>query len=649
MKETRAFIPAAGLGERLRPITNHLPKPLLPVLGKPVIERVVERLSALSVKRIGVNLHHKPEMIRAWAEESGYAADLAFFFEETILGTGGALKNAEAFLKDGPFVVHNSDILSDISLETLLDSHFSEGNLITLAVHGYHTFNNVWVDDSGRLRSVGKKEKGGRGLRNVAFTGIAAYSPEFLGLLPPGNSSVVDAWLRAVSSGLKVGTVDFSGCRWNDIGTPDAYSSYVFRGLKEEGETIFVHPTVDCGGVRLGANAVVEKGVFLGKGVFLRNCILLPGARTEIDSRIENAIVGPDYRIDLKESLSIPSSLPARMIADVLGDPSERLTMTLIGAGGSDRKYYRIRNGARKAVLMECLKHDPDYQRHLIYTHFFRKYSIPVPELLGSDAGDPGPASLQRGNIFGLFEDLGDISLYSWLKCEKDPRRVESIYTRVMDILVNLHTRVTSRVSECLLLQSRVFDYAHLRWETDYFMQRFVDGLKGKRVSDEGLLGAEFDRLARKVDAFPKAIVHRDFQAQNIMVTGDGLPRVIDYQGARMGPPAYDLVSVLWDPYVVLKDRLRADLLDYYAAGVKKADGAFDGKTFRETILPCRLQRHMQALGAYGFLSKVKGRAYFLKYVPQALCYLKEEARETKDEYPALWECLRGLDEEAED
>jgi NDP-sugar pyrophosphorylase family protein/aminoglycoside/choline kinase family phosphotransferase len=649
VKEIKALILAAGLGERLRPITDHLPKPLLPILGKPVIERVVERVSALPVKRIGINLHHKPQMIRDWAEASGYAGEIDFFHEEAILGTGGAIKNAESFLQGAAFIVHNSDILSNVSLETLIDRHFSQGNAVTLAVHGYHKFNNVWLDEQGELRFVGKKDDGEKGLRNVSFTGIAVYSPGFLGLLPPGNSSVVDAWLRAASSGLKVGTVDFTGCRWDDIGTPKAFSSHVFNALKEEGETIFVDPSAYCSGARLGANAVIERGSILDEGVSLRNCILLPGARAGKDEQIENAIVGPDYRIELGEPLSIPPSLPAGTIADILGDFSGKLAMTLVGTGGSERRYYRIRSGGKKAVLMECPKTDPDYQRHIIYTHFFRAHSVPVPELLGADAADPGPASLQHGDIYALFEDLGDISLYSWLKCEKGPRRVESLYRRVMDVLINLHTKVSSHVSECLLLQSRIFDFSHLRWETDYFIERFVAGVKGLRVADPVLLEAEFDRLAREVDSFPKRVAHRDFQSQNIMVSYGDIPRVIDYQGARMGPPAYDLVSILWDPYVALDDGLRAVLLDHYIAGVKGLSGEiFDEKAFRETILPCRLQRHMQALGAYGFLSKVKGRAYFLKYVPQALHYLKEEADEVKDEYPALWECVNGLDEKAE-
>jgi len=100
------FLPAAGLGERLRPVTNHLPKPLLPILGTPIIERILNRLTAVCGGKIGINLHWKAPLLRAWAAASPWHDRIVFFPEDPILGTGGALKNAESFLAR-PFIVHN--------------------------------------------------------------------------------------------------------------------------------------------------------------------------------------------------------------------------------------------------------------------------------------------------------------------------------------------------------------------------------------------------------------------------------------------------------------------------------------------------------------------------------------------------------------
>jgi aminoglycoside/choline kinase family phosphotransferase len=215
---------------------------------------------------------------------------------------------------------------------------------------------------------------------------------------------------------------------------------------------------------------------------------------------------------------------------------------------------------------------------------------------------------------------------------------------KALDLLVMLHGTVTDNVAGCPLLAGRIFDYEHLRWETAYFIERFVVGLRGMDIPHAAVLDDEFNRLALKADAFPKTVVHRDFQSQNIMVVQPDTPRLIDYQGARMAPPAYDVVSLLWDPYYRLDDSARTSLLEYYSDSMHAVRGAhFDIEQFIETLLTCRLQRHMQALGAYGFLSSIKGKKYFLKHVPEALRMLKEETDMARDEYPALHALVRAL------
>src|SRR4030042_3341302 len=149
------FILAAGLGERLRPITDHIPKPLLPILGKPILQSVLKKVSTLPAYKIGINLHHKKDTIESWIRQSAFNEKIELFPEDSILGTGGALKNAEAFLNAGTFLVHNSDIVSDIDLGKLLEFHFSSNNLVTLAVHDYPQFNKVEIDERGFFRRIG--------------------------------------------------------------------------------------------------------------------------------------------------------------------------------------------------------------------------------------------------------------------------------------------------------------------------------------------------------------------------------------------------------------------------------------------------------------------------------------------------------------
>ena len=552
------FILAAGLGERLRPITDHFPKPLLPILGTPILQSILEKVSTLPAQKIGINLYHKKELIENWIKQSSFNAKVKLFPEDSMLGTGGALKNAESFLKNNFFLVHNSDIVSDIDLGKLLEYHLSSDNLVTLAVHDYPEFNKLEINERGFFRGIGKGHPHptpppSTTFRYLAFTGIAVYSPDFLRFLPSGHSSVTDAWLKAIESGYKVGTFDVSGCYWSDIGTPASYASTVINELRKNGEYIYVHPSIKtCKQVDMDGYVIVEDGCKLDKGTFLRNCILLNCSSPPFGKGgmggflIENCILGSGFKIDLSES-------------EMFGSYDETDAL-LIGTGGSDRKYYRVKKNSNTDVLMQCSMSDPDFQRHIEYTRFFQRYSIPVPKLL----------HVEPEIMNAIFEDLGDLSLYSYLKCPREKEEIEAVYKRIIDILILMHTVVTEHITECTLLQNRIFDYEHLRWETSYFMERFVEGIMDIRVKNLSVINDEFHRLAMKVDSFPKTVVHRDFQSQNIMITKGGSPRVVDYQGARIGPPAYDVVSLLWDPYYRLEYDMRERLLEYYVEEIKK-------------------------------------------------------------------------------
>lgn len=636
MNKIKAFILAAGYGERLKPLTDHIPKPLLPVLGKPVIEIVLEKMAGLPVDEFGINIHHKPEMLFQWSEASKDSKKIKLFHEKTIMGTGGALRNAEHFLSRTHFIVHNADIISDIPVEKLLEEHVVSGNIATLAVHDFTQFNSIWIDDKGTLKLI-KKDDGGKsaGLCKIAFTGIAIYSPDFLSFLPEGHSSVLDGWMKALDSGKRIGTVDFSGCSWTDIGTPEAYAAAVFAALKKSGETVYAHPSVNCSGTTIKGYVICENGCTPGSGTSLKNCILLPETRLHEGSRIENSIAGPDYIIRIRKAKgTVPSHISQNLLQNFFLGATGDLECELIGTGGSDRKYYRLQTLNRSAVLMSCSQNDPDYERHIAATAFFRKKGMPVPILLESNDQERQ----------ALFEDLGDLSLYAWLQCRRDPELIERMYRSVLDILIQLQTSALGVHNECPLLADRVFDYEHLRWESSYFVESFLKGHLGITIRKGEGLDQEFRKLAETVEAFPTTLLHRDFQSQNIMIPEDGLPRIIDYQGARIGPPAYDLASVLWDPYFMLEDAMRERLIMYYLdAAMPVITRTPDEDAFRYSLLMCRLQRHMQALGAYAFLSNRKNKKYFLKYIPRAVRYLEEETARACEEYPVLHELAKEL------
>lgn len=605
------FILSAGLGERLRPITDHIPKPLLPIIGRPALQYILERVQVLPFKRIGINLHYMADEIMVWLRNSPFNKDMVTFYEEKPLGTGGALKNAKDLLMEGNFLVHNSDIISDIDLNSLVEDHISSGNLATLAVHNHPDFNNLVVDGDGNL--IGLKGQVSRHNSMLAFTGIAVYSPEFLGFLPDGVSSVVDGWLNAISKGFRIGTLDFSGHKWHDIGTPVSYAKTVFQMLKDDGERFYIHPlSIGCEGAKLNGYVVIENNCVIGKGASLKDCIVLPGTSVKEGAIFEHTIICDDCVVDVSE-------------------PYDSSDKVLIGVGGSDRRYYRIKKGGISRVLMYDNNME-DFMRHIEYTNLFKRYSIPVPEIIDID---------YKGMII-VFEDLGDVTLYDWLQCRREEGEIEEAYRKVIDVLIILHTVVTRDISECPLLKERVFDYEYFRWESDYFIERFVKGIRGISLVDNDTIKKELDLLAYRADSFPKTVMHRDLQSQNIMFTEKG-PYIIDYQGARIGPPAYDVVSLLWDPYYTLQEEMRQGLLRYYIERMKEADGGFDEVGFLKSLIICRLQRHMQALGAYGFLSKEKGKRHFLKFIPSGLRLLKDDIIMVKDDYKGLFNLVMLL------
>lgn len=589
----KAFILSAGRGERLRPITDRIPKPLLPICGRPIIEHILRKLFALGIEEVGINVHHRREAMEEWWKSYKERAKVSLFFEERLLGTGGALKNASPFLMGAPFIVHNCDILSDIDLGLLLRVQLSSTNLATLCVSFGGRPGNLSVR-GGFFAGI---EEGA----HFTYTGISVYDDRFLSFLPEGFSHLPAVWLQAIRDGERIATFEVGSEEWMDIGTPEGYMRAVFQTLKKEGENLFVHPETQTGPIKLRGYLSIEMGSTVEEGASMEDCIVL-GARLSKEEYRRCEIIGRDFRLSVANPppLHIPPS-------------------------GSERVFSRIEG---EGVLVEGGEGE-DFERFLAYTAFFKELGLPVPQIFSVDG------SQRRA----MLEDLGDLSLYNWLKLEKRIERVEAMYRKILDMVVLLHTEITERVRECPLLEGRLFDKAYFRWETEYFLEWFVRREKGLDVRDKDL-DLELDELATVCDSFPKNIIHRDLQSKNIIVK-DGNPFLIDYQGARMGPSGYDIASLLFDPYVRLEDLTRRHLIDYYVLK-RRSKGGFDENLFRSSLPFLKLQRHMQALGAYAFLSIARKKTFFRGYMAEALSLLKAEMHELKGRFPRL-ERLIGI------
>jgi NDP-sugar pyrophosphorylase family protein len=224
-----AMILAAGLGTRLRPLTNDLPKALVPVGDRPMLEHVARRLLAAGATRLVVNVHHHADQIKRFLDARGGFGVEVFVSEEPEerLETGGGLKHAERFFtKDAPFFIHNADVFTDIDLRALYAAHTASGALATLACRPAETPRHLVFDDGGLC---GYGLAGGRehlirepegGPERLDFCGIHVLSPEiFDRMTETGVFSIITTYLRLSREGARILPYRADGATWIDIGS----------------------------------------------------------------------------------------------------------------------------------------------------------------------------------------------------------------------------------------------------------------------------------------------------------------------------------------------------------------------------------------------------------------------------------------------
>ncbi|MBE0567462.1 MAG: phosphotransferase [Krumholzibacteria bacterium] len=217
----RGMILAAGYGTRLAPLSDHLPKPLLPVPGGTVLDRAIAALGTAGVERIAVNTHHLGDLVAAHLHGRPDAARFTVLREAQILGTGGALANARAFLAAAEvFLLHNGDVLADLDLAALLADHRTSGALATLVLVDWPPVNSVRLGPDGAVLAVADRPAPAPAGRALTYAGVGAFRAEFLADIGPGFSSLVDPLVRSLAArpGSVRGWVP-AAPRWSDLGT----------------------------------------------------------------------------------------------------------------------------------------------------------------------------------------------------------------------------------------------------------------------------------------------------------------------------------------------------------------------------------------------------------------------------------------------
>ena len=249
----RGMVLAAGYGSRLAPLTDHVPKPLLPVGRDTILDHAVDALLSAGIEQVAVNTHHLGEQVAAHLQRRPDGDRFTIFPEKEILGTGGALHGARAFLAEADhFVIHNGDVWSDADLAALVGEHLRTGALATLLLVDYAPINSVAVDGAGAIRRIGGDGAGDDpAWRHLTYTGIGVFRRELLDDIGPGFSSLMDPLVRAKEArpGCVRGLAS-PGLTWSDLGTPARYLEALPAGEPSAAAHLTVSPITGHGSDR---------------------------------------------------------------------------------------------------------------------------------------------------------------------------------------------------------------------------------------------------------------------------------------------------------------------------------------------------------------------------------------------------------------
>ena len=189
----RALVLAAGEGQRLRPLTDDRPKPMLPVGDRPLLEQIVCLLSRHGITEIAINLHHKPRAIQDhFADGSRFGVQIEYSYEEQLLGSAGAVKKLEHYFGDDPFVVFYGDLYTDLDLGQLVSAHESTGALVTMTLYEVENptaCGIVELDELGQVTRFVEKPTREEVFSRLANAGVFVVDPQVIDLIPSGSPS----------------------------------------------------------------------------------------------------------------------------------------------------------------------------------------------------------------------------------------------------------------------------------------------------------------------------------------------------------------------------------------------------------------------------------------------------------------------------
>ncbi len=306
----------------------------------------------------------------------------------------------------------------------------------------------------------------------------------------------------------------------------------------------------------------------------------------------------------------------ARQLLEDAGISCNDAPAETVAPDGSNRRFWRLpgaiavapeaEDGAAMAEAVATWK---------IGSHLYAR-GCAIPKVYGFD---------QESGLL-VMEDLGSSSLYGrvqQLKKIGDTRQIKTLYLQVVEELVRLQLRGKKGLQADWCWDSPCYDRkVMLQTESGYFLAAWWQTLLG-REAPAGII-EEFKVLADRAAAAPACFfLHRDCQSRNIFFT-DNKPKFIDFQGGRMGPLAYDLASLLMDPYVALAEEIQEELFVFYLEQLHKHGEQVNAEKFRFWYQDIALHRNLQIIGAFAFLSHQRGKIFFAQFIEPSVAMLRQ-------------------------
>jgi len=279
----KAFLLGAGLGTRLKPLTDTLPKPLIPLENRPLITHAMDHLIKAGIVEIAINTHHLPEAWPAAFPDATYrGASLSFFYEPDLLETGGGIKNIAEWMGNDSTLVYNGDILTDLPLDKLITGHMMGNNIATLAVRQDGPAQHLALEGY-QVTDIKGMVHGKPGTHQ--FTGIYCIDPEILDLIPDHEKiSVISPFLELISK-KQLGAYNVKQCSWLDLGERESYLEANFHKPAQISTSAEVHSSAKV------TNSWIGDACRIGENAVVTDSILWPGTSVSADAQLTKCVV----------------------------------------------------------------------------------------------------------------------------------------------------------------------------------------------------------------------------------------------------------------------------------------------------------------------------------------------------------------------